>query len=107
MVALDDVLPMGGRVDFIKIDVQGFEMNVLKGCRRVLMENRDISILLEFWPFGLRQASVDPSEVLEFTKALGFSAFEASASDHREFDPLRLDFDSAKDYTNLLLYRAA
>jgi hypothetical protein len=39
-------------MDFIKIDVQGFELSVLRGAARVLKTNADIVVLLEFWPHG-------------------------------------------------------
>jgi FkbM family methyltransferase len=37
---LDDLIPAGARVDLIKIDVEGGEVNVLRGASRVLRENR-------------------------------------------------------------------
>jgi FkbM family methyltransferase len=40
-------------MDFIKIDVQGYELSVLRGAARVLKTNADIVVLLEFWPHGV------------------------------------------------------
>lgn len=45
VVSLDDVLPEGLSVDLLKIDVQGFELEVLKGAARTLKRTR--SVLLE------------------------------------------------------------
>ena len=56
MVALDDYFKPGQRVDFIKMDIQGYELHALRGAGRVLAENSTISVLLELWPFGLKQA---------------------------------------------------
>jgi FkbM family methyltransferase len=43
-VKLDDLVPE--RVDFLKIDVEGFEMNVLRGAARIVNRDRPL-ILLE------------------------------------------------------------
>jgi FkbM family methyltransferase len=72
LTALDDYFAGGQRLDFIKIDVQGFEMRVLKGAVRTLTQNRSIAVLMEFWPYGLRKAGTDPREVLAFARDLGF-----------------------------------
>ena len=41
---LDDVLPAGTRVDFIKIDVEGGELQVLQGARALLAASRPVVI---------------------------------------------------------------
>jgi FkbM family methyltransferase len=62
--------------DFIKIDVQGAEQSVLMGLAETLSEDRDIRLLLEFWPHGMRQFGTDPVELLKRLDAQGFRAFE-------------------------------
>ena len=56
MVALDHYFKPGHRVDLIKMDVQGYELHALRGASRVLADNPGIKLLLEFWPYGLKQA---------------------------------------------------
>jgi hypothetical protein len=58
MVALDDYFKPGQCVDLIKLGIQGYELHALRGAKRVLQENADINLLLEFWPSGLEQAGV-------------------------------------------------
>ncbi len=45
-VRLDDVLP--GRVDFIKLDVEGVERQVWSGLQKTLKNNKDIQVFIEF-----------------------------------------------------------
>ena len=44
---LDDVIPTDVTIDFIKIDVEGAELGVLKGAKNVLLKNKPI-IIFEF-----------------------------------------------------------
>jgi FkbM family methyltransferase len=72
-LALDDLFKPGERVDFIKMDIQGAEMSALLGAERILAENRKIELLLEYWPFGLRRANVEPAQLLETLAQFDFT----------------------------------
>jgi FkbM family methyltransferase len=73
MVALDDYFKSGQRVDFIKMDIQGYELHALRGAQRVLQENPEIKLLLEFWPAGLAQAGVRWEELVELLQRSNMS----------------------------------
>ncbi|MBB3561197.1 FkbM family methyltransferase [Rhizobium sp. BK512] len=105
LVALDDYFPSGQRIDFIKIDVQGYEMNVLLGAKRILTENTDVKILMEFWPFGLKKASVNADHVMILLKSLGFSIVSIEGYPDEEFSPDELKCFSATSYCNVLISR--
>jgi FkbM family methyltransferase len=70
---LDDYFPPGERVDLIKMDIQGFELHTLRGAARVLDENPNIKLLLEFWPFGLREAGEDWRELISMLEERGMT----------------------------------
>jgi FkbM family methyltransferase len=72
-VTLDDFFYDGrdGRVDVIKMDTQGAEGFIVEGAERLLEEN-DPVILMELWPFGLRNAGYDPATLVVNLERLGY-----------------------------------
>lgn len=105
LVSLDDYFAVGQRVDLIKIDVQGYELSVLEGAKRVLKENRDIKIVMEFWPYGLTKASVAPNRVIELIHSLGFEIRTTRDPVGCPCDCSKLDPDNIDHYCNLILTR--
>lgn len=49
-VALDDYFQPGSQVDFIKMDAEGAEPHILKGSDRLLRDNPQVQIMMEFAP---------------------------------------------------------
>ncbi len=76
-ISLDDYFSKNNvtKVDFIKIDVQGYEPVVFKGMVKTLKNNRNIKIITEFWPFGLKSAGYDALKYLQDFSELGFKFF--------------------------------
>lgn len=72
-ITLDDLIPAGTIVDFIKMDIQGAEVPAVIGASRVLAENRIISILFEYWPYGIRRSGHTPQSLLDSLRGMGFS----------------------------------
>ena len=75
VVRLDDVLPTGARVDVVKIDVEGVELDVLAGMTRILRENPDLAIIAEFGPAHLRRAQITPDAWFEAFHMHGLEAY--------------------------------
>jgi FkbM family methyltransferase len=60
------------RVDLIKIDVEGFEMQVLEGMREFIVVHRPV-IFCEI--FGGQHSNPDPESTVRFCTSLGYDAF--------------------------------
>ena len=93
-VTIDEYLK-GKKVDFIKIDVQGFDYHAMLGAKETL-RNNDIRIIGEFWPYGLLKAAVQPKEYLDLLTGLGYKV---------ELEDGALDKEKESDldyYTNFL-----
>lgn len=77
-VSLDEYLgDAKNDVDFVKVDVQGAEIEVLTGMHQTLGVNQDVVLMAEFWPHGLIRCSGDPVVFLSILRDLGFNAFQA------------------------------
>ncbi len=99
--ALDDYFQRGARVDLIKMDIQGYELHALRGARRVLADNPNVKLLLEFWPYGLLQAGVSAEALLSFLRDAGFSTFVTKADKLFQCDRPIADPLDPTSYLNL------
>jgi FkbM family methyltransferase len=79
IVTLDDVLPTE-HVSFVKIDVQGYELNVANGMRRIVERSPALKVLFEFWPAGLRKMGTAPMALVDFFVDRGFALFELTGA---------------------------
>jgi len=62
-----------GKIDIIKIDVDGGEVGVLRGAERIINSNPDIKIITEFWKPGLEAAGFDCATYWFTLRRLGFN----------------------------------
>ncbi|MFC1904404.1 FkbM family methyltransferase [Chloroflexota bacterium] len=73
---LDDFLKdYGGKVDFIKIDAQGAEPAIIQGMTNVIKHNKDLKMVVEFWPEGLRHFGSSPEEFLDRLVGYGIKLY--------------------------------
>lgn len=70
-ISLDDFAEVA-RADLVKIDVQGAELSVFAGMKRLIAASPRIRIVMEFAPGFLKSNKVDPVGVLAALRADGF-----------------------------------
>lgn len=74
-VSIDDHLASNPKVDLIKMDIQGFEMQAIQGMQTILDKNKDIKLISEFWPYGLKKAGSSVTEYFNFLQSKGFTCY--------------------------------
>jgi FkbM family methyltransferase len=104
VLALDDYFSHGDRVDLIKLDVQGYELHALRGANRVLYDNPGIKLILELWPYGLRQATTLWPDLIVALEEKGMFIRQMST---KGLTPFRHELvrESVDWYTNLFASR--
>ncbi len=76
-VRIDDLLgKMDGRIDFIKIDVEGAEPLVFAGAKETIAACRDLNIVFEWSPGQVVSAGFDVPAFTESLKALGLTPYD-------------------------------
>lgn len=61
--------------DFLKIDAEGNEYNVLLGASELLSRKKDLRMIVEFEPDYLMRANVEPDELIRLIMTYGFRIF--------------------------------
>lgn len=86
---LDHLLLQQGlsEVDFIKIDVQGYEAEVVKGLAETLRRSARVVLMSEFWPAGLA-SSGGAARYLALLGELGMEVFQLRPSRTGWLEPL-------------------
>lgn len=68
-----EIFPVEFKPDLIKIDVEGHEVDVLRGAEDFIKHANGFSILMEAIPDMWRGQGHDPIEFIKYLKGLGFS----------------------------------
>ena len=99
-----------GKIDFIKIDIEGAKKEAIQGISSLLKKNKNVKVVSEFNPPLLKQGGIEPEEYLELLTGFGFKLYEVSERE-KKIKPvdipkfLEMYALSKKKYTNLLCVR--
>ncbi len=100
---LDDVLKKKSisNVDLIKIDVEGFELEVLKGAQHILKHGNPV-LFIEISDKNLREQETTPEEVFLFLTSLGYgivnSITRKPVNEYPDLSGCHFDVICAKQY---------
>ncbi|MCV0411906.1 FkbM family methyltransferase [Nitrosarchaeum sp.] len=64
------------KVDFIKMDIQGSEPLVIEGMRKTIEKNKNLKLMMEWWPDAIKKYNIKPDKHLQELVSLGFNIFE-------------------------------
>lgn len=72
---LDELIPEGTKVDVIKIDVEGAELDVIKGAGKTLIRSPDCAIVAELGPSHLTRVGISIADWLGAFERFGLRAY--------------------------------
>ncbi len=75
IVTLDQTLSEVPRVDLLKIDVEGAELDVLDGAGKIVERSHDIAIIVEFGASHLKRVGCSPQAWMAKFKGYGFEIY--------------------------------
>jgi FkbM family methyltransferase len=89
-VSIDDFVGNKFKVDFIKMDIQGFELFALKGMQQTLINNPSVKLITELWPYGLEKAGTTFDDFFAFFKKNGLKIYKHDGHSLMPFDEREL-----------------
>jgi FkbM family methyltransferase len=98
-VTLDKFFKHNKQIDFIKIDVQGYDFFVMQGAQEMIKRQKKIAIVGEFWPYGLKRAGVKPQDYIRLLKSLNLKVIINTKKPLAELE------NNKKYYTNFFAYK--
>jgi len=103
-IRLDDYFwDYDGKIDFIKIDINGAEGEALQGMSNLLKKNKNAKILTAFWPIGLKSFGIEPEEYLKLLIEYGF---KLHLINENKIEPIAINelmqLCTQEDFKNLL-----
>jgi FkbM family methyltransferase len=102
-IRIDDIHEaIGGRVDFVKLDVEGAEPLALAGAKATIERNQQIQILMEWSPGQIRSAGFEIGAFLKEIEAAQLRAFDI---DRRWRRPISFDELANLPYRSSILLK--
>jgi len=107
-IRLDDYLKdVEKKIKFIKMDIEGGELEAIKGMSSILKENNDLKIMAEFNSPLLKDFKIVPEEYLQTFMRFGFKIFHLDGKEKKIIpieikDFLRRFPPENRSYTNIL-----
>jgi FkbM family methyltransferase len=105
---LDNIIPKDVKIDLVKIDVEGAEINVLLGMERIMADSHHIKLIIEINPQVLARAGHTAREITDYLLARGFGMYciehDGSLSKFRNTAEMQT-YAYARKYVNVLFQR--
>jgi FkbM family methyltransferase len=69
----------GGKIDFIKMDIEGSEITALEGMQTILQRQNDIKLLVAFNPSAILKYGYKPEQQIDLLVSNGFTVYFANS----------------------------
>ncbi|HDR9511133.1 TPA: FkbM family methyltransferase [Burkholderia cepacia] len=104
VVKIDDIVPATQKVDLLKIDAEGAELQVIESAVGLIERNTELAIIVEFGPAHLERTGIAPSDWLNAFTAQGLQ-YRAINSVSGKLEHWTMENLLACDSINLLFGR--
>ena len=90
--------------DFVKIDIEGYELNALKGMESILQSSDKTKIMIEYNPLTKKELNSDPMDSLTFLSELGFKFKDLNSrvQTFLTFEDIKQEYENSKKLTNFI-----
>lgn len=110
VIRLDDYFKdYDGKIDFIKMDIQGAEGEAIQGMPNLLDKNKTVKIITEFAPLWLKRSGIEPEEYLKLLLKHDFKLYRINKEKIKPVVNLRKLLEiytpESENSTNLLCLR--
>jgi FkbM family methyltransferase len=98
-IALDDYFEdYNGKIDFIKMDIEGAECKTIQGMQSILQRNKQLKMIVEFNPPVMKESGLHPEELPKMLYDHGFKLYNISEQKRKieQVDNTKLSEMSAK-----------
>jgi FkbM family methyltransferase len=99
MIKLDEMF-RDKKVDYVKIDTQGHEIEVLIGMQDIIKNNK-LKMIIEYYPYGLRRMGHKEIDFFKIINTLGFDIYKIKAGSLAQIYDFQKFSRSVKSHTNL------
>lgn len=105
---LDNIIPKAVKIDLVKIDIEGAEINALLGMERVITDSKNIKLIIEIHPRVQAKSGHSVRDVCDYLFARGFSVYciqyDGSISKFKDATEL-IEYVTPRKYINVLFKR--
>jgi len=64
------------KINFIKIDTEGYDLMVLKGMTEIIESNPELKMMVEYHTELLQEAGIDPKDLIKFLQQQNFKIYD-------------------------------
>jgi FkbM family methyltransferase len=104
LMRLDSVIAPNSNVNLIKIDVEGAELDVIRGAKRLLTESTDCALIVECGPSHLKRINIPLEAWIDEFVSLGFEGYAINEASGY-VSAMNLEWLAAQESSNIVFVK--